>query len=73
MEAAAGGHLAVLQWARANGCDWNEDTCRQAARGGHLEVLQWARANDCPWDRDNCITIAPYRSETRQWIEAQPA
>jgi hypothetical protein len=22
--AAGGGHLEVLQWARANGCDWNK-------------------------------------------------
>ena len=26
-EAASGGHLAVLQWARHEGCDWNSDTC----------------------------------------------
>ena len=24
---AASGHLAVLQWARENGCPWDEDTC----------------------------------------------
>jgi hypothetical protein len=43
-----GGHLEVLQWARANGCEWNTHTCKWAARKGHLEVLQWARANGCP-------------------------
>ena len=48
--AAMGGHLEVLQWARANGCPWDEKTCMHAAEGGHLEVLQWARANGCPWD-----------------------
>jgi hypothetical protein len=37
-----------LQWARANGCDWDGDTCSAAAAGGHLEVLQWARASGCP-------------------------
>lgn len=31
-EAAGGGHLSVLQWLRANGCDWNEFTCWGAAR-----------------------------------------
>ena len=46
--AAGRGHLEVLQWARANGCEWNEDTCSDAAEEGHLEVLQWARANGCP-------------------------
>jgi hypothetical protein len=37
---AAKGWLGVLQWARANGCPWDESTCAQAAAGGHLEVLQ---------------------------------
>jgi len=40
----------VLQWARRNGCPWNEWTCRDAVAGGHLEVLQWARRNGCPWN-----------------------
>jgi hypothetical protein len=46
--AADGGHLEVLQWARANGAPWNKLTCAAAAGGGHLEVLQWARANGAP-------------------------
>ena len=37
--AAFGGHLEVLQWARANDCPWKW-TCEKAALGGHLEVLQ---------------------------------
>ena len=37
--AAAGGHLELLQWARANGCPWDEDTFVRAAHGGHLEVV----------------------------------
>ena len=41
-------YLAVLQWARANGCPWNEHTCENAEGSGHLAVLQWARANGCP-------------------------
>ena len=52
--AALGGHLEVLQWARANGCPWDEDTCSAAANRGHLEVLQWARANGCPWGEETC-------------------
>ena len=36
-------------WARANGCEWDEETCYYAAEGGHLEVVRWARANDAPW------------------------
>ena len=42
--AARHGALASLQWARANGCTWDADTCSGAAKGGHLAVLQWARA-----------------------------
>ena len=37
--AARGGHLEVLQWARANGCEWDEYTCSDAARGGHSTTL----------------------------------
>ena len=46
--AAKGGQLEVLQWARANGCPWDEETCAFATIGGHLEVLQLARVNGCP-------------------------
>eukprot|EP01052_Picozoa_sp_SAG31_P040647 SAG31_NODE_5938_length_2249_cov_2.764651_3_plen_187_part_01 len=49
---AAHGRLSVLQWARANGCEWDSTTCRSAAAGGHLEVLQWARAHGCEWGWD---------------------
>ena len=40
--------VTLLQWARSNGCPWDEETCEAAARGGHLDVLKWARANGCP-------------------------
>jgi hypothetical protein len=55
---AANGWLGVLQWARTNGCPWNEATCAGAAEGGHLEVLQWARVNGCPWDESTCAHAA---------------
>ena len=54
----ANGHLEVLQWARANGCDWDSLTCTYAAANGHLEVLQWARANGCDWNPRACIAEA---------------
>lgn len=46
--AALNGHFKVLQWARVNGCLWDEFTCACAAKNGHLEVLKWARDNGCP-------------------------
>ena len=66
--AAEGGHLEVLQWARANGCPWDEYTCSYAARGGHLEVLKWARTNGCPWDDRICTNAAAgCHLELLQW------
>ena len=57
-KSAKHGSLKVLQWARANGCPWDERTCISAAEGGHLHILQWARANDCSWDRWVCAFAA---------------
>ena len=52
--AAQFGKLEVLQWARANGCPWDEYTSHVAAQGGHLEVLHWLHANGCPeWPSDS--------------------
>tara|TARA_B110000008_G_scaffold58226_1_gene57648 strand:+ start:467 stop:814 length:348 start_codon:yes stop_codon:yes gene_type:complete len=38
----------VLQWARANGCPWDETTYEAAVARDHLDVVQWAKENDCP-------------------------
>jgi len=48
--AAAGGHIHMLRWLRANGCPWGGSTCSVAAATGQLESLKWCRANGCPWD-----------------------
>jgi hypothetical protein len=50
---AVRGHLAMLQWARADGCPWPDrhvclDVARNAAANGHPAVADWARANGCP-------------------------
>ncbi|CAM9795084.1 unnamed protein product, partial [Phaeothamnion confervicola] len=55
--AAASGHLAVLQAARAGDCPWGPRCCSAAAGGGFLEVLRWARDNGCPWDNDTCSQV----------------
>ena len=47
--AAWGKQLAVLQWARAEGCPWDKKTCSYAAESGHLAVLRWAQAQGCPF------------------------
>ena len=40
--AAVGGHLEVLRWARAHGCEWDAAHVRaRAAQDAHGEVLRW--------------------------------
>jgi len=56
--AAIGGHLSALRWARENGCPWDEMTCAYAAEEGHLDILKWARKNGCPWDEETCALAA---------------
>jgi hypothetical protein len=61
----------VLQWARANGCPWNEQVCTYAAQGGHLEVLQWARTNGSPWNDATCYWAAQSgHLEVLKWVIA---
>jgi hypothetical protein len=68
---AKGDYLEMLQWARANGCPWNEDTCSNAAGAGHLHVLQWVRANGCPWNERTCVNAAWGKHfEVLQWTRA---
>ena len=62
----------VLQWARAQGCPWDEGTCKDAAKNGHLAVLQWARAQGCPWNEDTCAKAAyDGHFAVLQWARAQ--
>ena len=56
--AAAGGQLAVLQWAREQGCHLDADTCAAAARKGHLAVLRWVRHHGCAWRASTCEAAA---------------
>ena len=35
--AAEGGHLEMLQWARAHGCEWGAETWQYAVQGGNLD------------------------------------
>jgi hypothetical protein len=74
--AAHGGHLVVLQWLRANGCDWDDYgglICSVAAYGGHLAVLQYAHANGCGLDGDMMTSQAAAKGghlATLQWLRA---
>ncbi len=45
--AASGGHIKALQWARENGCEWNAMVCSGAAENGHFDVIKWPCVNGC--------------------------
>ena len=59
-DAALNGRLEILKWLRAEGCEWDHQTCGFAVMfaemnpktGGNLDVLRWARENGCEWDED---------------------
>ena len=44
----AGGHLAILKWARAQRYPKWESTYTWAAANSYLEILKWAQAYGCP-------------------------
>ena len=49
--AASNGHLHVLKWAIANGCECDyAEICKGAASNGHLHVLKWVTANAFEYD-----------------------
>ena len=50
--------ISLLRYARKNGCDWNEDTCRWAAQNGNLSCLKYLHEHKCPWDKDTCVGAA---------------
>jgi hypothetical protein len=48
----------VLQWARANGCEWSHVTSAAAAGSGHQHIVQWLHAGGCPWKANTCTAAA---------------
>jgi hypothetical protein len=69
---AGQGYLNVVKWLRANGCDWDADTCEYAAKGGYLDVLKWARDNGCRWCNQTCVAAAAERGQldVLNWLKA---
>jgi hypothetical protein len=64
--------IALLSWARDQGCPWDEMTCAYAAQNGNLEVLQWLRAQGCPWDEMTCAYAASKgHLKILQWARAR--
>ncbi len=56
--AAGGGHLAAVQWLRAQGCPWDGSVQEAAAAGGHTEVVAWLAGARCPWAGGSPLSAA---------------
>ena len=41
--AAQGGHLDMLKWAREHDCPWDKDSCEAASLNHHPETLAWVQ------------------------------
>lgn len=50
--AAAGGHIACIEFARSAGLPWDSTACTVAARHGHLACLCYLHENGCPWSHE---------------------
>jgi hypothetical protein len=54
----------LCQWAREQGCPWDETLCAAAAAGGNLATLKWARAYNFPVDAAASVA---------QWLHQRPS
>lgn len=56
--AAGGDHLAVLEWARRNGCPFGESAGLFPAGTALFRVREWAISHHFPWDPATCAAAA---------------
>lgn len=69
--AATSGSRAVMEWARRQGCHWDEWVCSLAAEHGHFVLLRWLRGRGCPWDARTCASAAKAgHLEMLQWARS---
>ena len=71
---ASKGWLAMMIWAKENGCPFSKPgTFAKAAAGGHLEVLKWMKEHtSCPWNQDTCSEAAQGgHLEVLKWAREQ--
>lgn len=67
-QAALGGQINCLKYARENGCEWDSETCKYAA-GSSLECLKYARENGREWDKMTCFRAASmFKMCKREWM-----
>ena len=69
--AALGGHVCVLRWAKGQGCAFDERTLMFAAQGGSLEAIKWLRSQDCPWDeKAGAAASRAGHNQVLRWLQA---
>jgi hypothetical protein len=60
-EAAARGHLALLQWCVLHGgAIWDSAVVINAARRGDMEMLRWLKSMNAPMDANCCTSAAEH-------------
>lgn len=72
-EAAACGHLKILEWTVKNNCSsLTGKTCVIAAENGHLVILEWLVNNGCQFNWWKCRNAAKKRGHQHvtQWISS---
>ncbi len=67
-EAALYGHLHILEWCRARGCEIDAWVSIYATRGGYLPILQWCAEGSCPILYDLCLEVAGGNGEISLWL-----
>jgi hypothetical protein len=73
-EAAAGGHVNILQWLFDNEYPLDSvNICLYAARHGQLPALQWLLAHGCPISVYDCLDLNGTKDAvTREFLYSLP-
>jgi hypothetical protein len=71
--AARSGNISMLNWLRAEGCEFNHRTCAGAAQGRQLAALQHLRSEGANWDADEigCEAAMGGSIEVVEWLRQE--
>ena len=68
--ASRSGHLDVMKWLKANGCEFSWDTFDYASTNGSLVNMEWLKENGCEFDYYTFTYAAKNgNSETMKWLK----
>ena len=67
--AAAWGHIKILQWAQEQGITWEASIFAEAIYSQNKQVIAWLLENKCPWDELSCKYAARKSNLTQlKWL-----